>query len=540
MSTTSTSRELARTTPRDLIRISQLSDDTPVVIATNQRSIAITINDARQWLGAESAPSFEVMKFLMICQARRVDPFLGEAHFFEMGGRWTTVVDISGWIEVAETHPQYDGHECGLVVQQVITPAKPGTKTTPATPAVMGEIRNIEETIRPEGWNVIGGWCRVYRKDRRIPTYRAVSMTEYNRNNRQWIALPHTMIVKVAVVQALAASGIVARNGGYIREELPESQTSSPGDYPGEREGNREDHNDAIDVEIEEVPAIEEVAADQLPSDGDGGDAESPTEIPTENPAAPSQPTLSPDIARELMEALGRSGMTDYEIDCMLARRGVSEINELDDVDARGIISKLNFKWDQEHMGEMLLPDPQDSQPDSQPAVEAGQAIQEGDRGNAEATANETESTESAAPTGEFTEINGDIVNADGEIVGTVLVIDDRVRDIATAHAIWQRANQRHDIVTATGIMESIVEAYGQEALKGWDILSADGPVDPAAEQFAKEFAQDGGQTTDLLDPLDSSDPTASPADSFEISEVPRREERVEPVKQPRKRAKKA
>ena len=86
---------------------------------------------------------------------------------------------------MAERHPAFDGFEAGIVVYSE------------------GQIVDREGSILYDGETLLGGWAKVYRKDRTRPGYDEVKFDEYNTGKSMWAAKPATMIRKVALVHAL-------------------------------------------------------------------------------------------------------------------------------------------------------------------------------------------------------------------------------------------------------------------------------------------------------------------------------------------------
>jgi len=104
------------------------------------------------------------------------------------------VIAIDAFLKTSETNPLYDGHEAGVILKSASD--KP-------------EFREGNFVLDDEIPNIVGGWARVYRKDRSRPFFCAVNMKEYmkltkeGRPTRFWRAMPATMIRKVALSHAL-------------------------------------------------------------------------------------------------------------------------------------------------------------------------------------------------------------------------------------------------------------------------------------------------------------------------------------------------
>ena len=67
----------------------------------------------------------------------------------------------------------------------------------------------------------IGAWCRVYRKDRRIPMEGEALLADYAKGFGLWKTAPRIMIKKVAESIALRKAFPQELNGLYTREEMP-------------------------------------------------------------------------------------------------------------------------------------------------------------------------------------------------------------------------------------------------------------------------------------------------------------------------------
>jgi phage recombination protein Bet len=297
----------------DIIKVSKMTNETAIVIQTADQSISMSVTDVLRWV-APDAPQHEAFKFLMVCKAAQVNPFLGEAHLVPMGPKWATIIDKSGWFRRVEEHPQYDGMEAGIIVQEIDNSTKPPKK---------GRVYDVEGTCLPPSHIVVGGWAKTFRKDRSRPSVARVSITEYYRETQTWKVITCTMICKVAKVQSLRESGLAFMAGGYDPAELPSTDRDEDGSY---------DRPLPADIEVEFSAAV--------------------------------IPNLSLTLAADLKRAINDNQMTDTQVTTMLARRGVNSLVELTDSQAREILAKLGFAYDQAHAGEILLPDTLDATAD--------------------------------------------------------------------------------------------------------------------------------------------------------------------------------
>lgn len=165
--------------------------------------------------------------FAQLCKARKLNPFLKEAYLIKYSDNQSAQIVVGKDVIVkrAVKHPMYDGKESGVIVED-----KDG---------------NIKERIgcfvSPKE-TLVGGWCKVYRKDWNHPEYMSVSLDEAAQHksngelNSNWLSKPATMIEKVAKVRALREAFVEEFSGLYDEEEMPAPQEES--------------QNDPLDVEV--------------------------------------------------------------------------------------------------------------------------------------------------------------------------------------------------------------------------------------------------------------------------------------------------
>ncbi len=154
----------------------------------------------------------EAYIFLQICKARGLNPFVGEVHLikYKESEPATIVVGKDAFTKRAEEHPAFDGFEAGIIVRH-----KDG-KIEHRRGAV---LYSDEEEL-------IGGWARVHRKDRSIPFYNEVSLSEYKQYKKDgtvqkmWREKEATMIRKVPLVQSLREAFPSDLGGLYDPSEM--------------------------------------------------------------------------------------------------------------------------------------------------------------------------------------------------------------------------------------------------------------------------------------------------------------------------------
>jgi len=161
-----------------------------------------------------------------------LNPFTKEIYFIKYGNQPAQVVTAkSAFEKKADTHPQFDGKEAGVIYLQD------------------GEIKYSKGAFIPKNAEVLGGWAKVYRKDRTYPTEIEVSFDEYDNSKirarvkeltqqgkditypvmssygkqigeNNWDTMPCVMIRKVALVSAYREAFPAELGNSYDADEL--------------------------------------------------------------------------------------------------------------------------------------------------------------------------------------------------------------------------------------------------------------------------------------------------------------------------------
>ena len=93
----------------------------------------------------------EFMFFFQLCKAQRLNPFLKEAYIIKYGNQPATiVVDYKVLQQIAERSQVLDGIEQGVVVENA-----------------NGDIVERQGQILGSNDKLLGGWCKVYRSDKK-------------------------------------------------------------------------------------------------------------------------------------------------------------------------------------------------------------------------------------------------------------------------------------------------------------------------------------------------------------------------------------
>jgi len=152
----------------------------------------------------------EIVMFIQLCRAQRLNPFIREAYLIKFKDRPATMVtgkDV--FTKRASNHPKFGGLEAGIILAD--TSGK--MEYRPGSVVLIGE-------------NLVGGWARVHINGYTVPMESSVSMQEYcsydrdGKPTRSWLKMPGTMIRKVAIVQALREAFPCELQGCYDASEM--------------------------------------------------------------------------------------------------------------------------------------------------------------------------------------------------------------------------------------------------------------------------------------------------------------------------------
>lgn len=181
--------------------------------------VRLTIGMVRQYLTSPTKKGHhptdaDVMKFMMLCKARMLNPWEGDAYLLgydtDDGPVFNLITSVQAMLKRAEACENFDGMESGIIVlhEEVID----GVKV----------IKTIERqgAFRLDNETVVGGWAKCYRKDRKISFYQSVTLTVYDTHRSRWKKDPAGMIQKVAKCAALRDAFPAILAGLKSRDEM--------------------------------------------------------------------------------------------------------------------------------------------------------------------------------------------------------------------------------------------------------------------------------------------------------------------------------
>lgn len=168
-------------------------------------NVALSFDIVRNYLtkGNGQVSDQDIVQFISICKFNQLNPFLNEAYLVKFGQQPAQmIVSKEAFFKRADANENYDGFRAGII------------------------ITRDDKTIEVEGCfcnektdTLVGGWCEVYRKDRKYPIVAKVNLSEYDKKQSIWAEKKSTMITKIAKVQALREAFPAQLGAMYTQEE---------------------------------------------------------------------------------------------------------------------------------------------------------------------------------------------------------------------------------------------------------------------------------------------------------------------------------
>ena len=186
----------------------QVTDKDIVTYEVAGQEVKLSYSIVRKYLtkGNADVTDQELVQFISVCKFNKLNPFLNEAYLIKFksargDGNAQMIVSKEALFKRAEACEQYDGIEAGIIVLRG------------------DEVVELEGCFRQAKDVLLGGWAKVYRKDRRVPTVSKVNLSEYDKGNSIWNEKKATMISKIAKVQALREAFPSQLGAMYAKEE---------------------------------------------------------------------------------------------------------------------------------------------------------------------------------------------------------------------------------------------------------------------------------------------------------------------------------
>lgn len=182
------------------------ADIQPVTYQANGTSITLSEQVVRNITNNNTyITNGEIELFMQTCMYAKLNPIIKEAYLVKIDNTKPAqmITALGAFMRKADENPNYDGIEDGIIVQDA-----------------NGNIVDREGCMKYPNDKLIGGWARVYHKNRRIPFVARVSLEEYSKGQATWKQMPSVMINKCAKVSALRKAFPSDFQNLYVSEEM--------------------------------------------------------------------------------------------------------------------------------------------------------------------------------------------------------------------------------------------------------------------------------------------------------------------------------
>lgn len=206
----------------------------------------------------------DMVQFLTLCQVNQLNPFLREVYLVKYGNQPSQMITSKeAFMKRADRCQDFEGIESGVIGMNE-----------------QNVIQDFEGAFLPPKWKLLGGWAKVYRHGRR-PYVQRVSVSEYDKKQSTWNAMPLSMIRKVAEVQALREAFPNNLSGMYVSDEMADNRYVEV--------------TDEVKQEKAQFANIEEVAFDAQPTKASANTANIPAGVDPETGEIKDAETYGPD-----------------------------------------------------------------------------------------------------------------------------------------------------------------------------------------------------------------------------------------------------
>jgi phage recombination protein Bet len=285
-----------------------------------QDKVRLTVNAIKSLVAVktktkQTCSDRDAIRFIAMCQARRLNPFEGDAYLIgydtKDGAQFSLITAHQAFLKRAELHAEYDGMKSGIIIRRD------------------GGVIELEGDFYLEGDEVLGGWATVYFKNRKQPMQKRVRLKRFFKPFGVWIDDAAGMICKCAEADALRSSFPTMLGGLYLREEI----STEPGIQ-------------AVKPVFDSPSAPPQLFA----SPTDMGVSEAEAKPDAKQEAKPGKPSSKAGEANlgELREAMSAAGVTESDLTDYLHNLGslggnVTTLEEL----ALSAGSVLAMVWEQ-------------------------------------------------------------------------------------------------------------------------------------------------------------------------------------------------
>lgn len=186
-------------------------------------AIELTLEDARDVIAIPTKQGKlptdrQLLLFLKLCEMRKLNPWVKDVYLIgydtQDGPQFSGIVAHQALQKRADACPAYEGIESGLICWDRATK----------------QMYHIPGDVAPNTFDIVGGYARVFRSDRKKVEFKTARMSAYNKGSGYWKTDPGWMIVKCAEAKALRAAFPNDLGGMMTVEEHGADEMADTGD----------------------------------------------------------------------------------------------------------------------------------------------------------------------------------------------------------------------------------------------------------------------------------------------------------------------
>lgn len=216
----------------------------------NGQEITLSQKIVRDYLvrGNAAVTDQEVSMFIQLCRYQELNPFINEAYIVKFGNQPASlIVSKEAFMKRAENNSQYNGMKAGIIVERE------------------KQLVELDGAIKLRSDELIGGWARVYRKDRDQPVEVKIDFQEFSKSQATWKTSPMNMIRKTAVVNALREAFPNALGAMYTEDDSQPDSYNVPIDITNEVNEKANKQTLDFDQQPQQVKPVKDVTPDPVP-----------------------------------------------------------------------------------------------------------------------------------------------------------------------------------------------------------------------------------------------------------------------------------
>jgi len=201
-------------------------------------TVKLSIEIVKRWIAkptkqGKTCSDSDAMRFMMLCRAKRLNPFEGDAFLVGYDGKdgpeFSQITAHQSLLKRAEPQPTFKGLDSGIIV----SPGWECKACESGFVTVNGQLERckhcrgtavldeVQGEVTPPNQTLVGGWAHLVRTDRDIPTHRRLSLKAYRPQypNKFWNDNPEGQIAKCAEADCLRSTYPTLVGGLYTESE---------------------------------------------------------------------------------------------------------------------------------------------------------------------------------------------------------------------------------------------------------------------------------------------------------------------------------